>query len=83
MSDPSHSDPTAYRRALGHYATGVVIVTADQSGETSAITVNSFVSISLEPRLLMWSLACTRRSKSRPLERRRFAAAGGVKPGQW
>jgi 3-hydroxy-9,10-secoandrosta-1,3,5(10)-triene-9,17-dione monooxygenase reductase component len=57
MSDPSHSDPTAYRRALGHYATGVVIVTADQSGETSAITVNSFVSISLEPRLLMWSLA--------------------------
>ena len=27
--------------------------------------------------------ACTRRSKSRPLERRRFAAAGGVKPGQW
>lgn len=26
---------------------------------------------------------CTRRSKSRPLERRRFAAAGGVKPGQW
>jgi hypothetical protein len=29
------------------------------------------------------STACTRRSKSRPLERRRFAAAGGVKPGQW
>jgi fido (protein-threonine AMPylation protein) len=28
-------------------------------------------------------LRCTRRSKSRPLERRRFAAAGGVKPGQW
>jgi site-specific DNA-methyltransferase (adenine-specific) len=26
---------------------------------------------------------CARRSKSRPLERRRFAAAGGVKPGQW
>lgn len=27
--------------------------------------------------------ACARRSKSRPLERRRYAAAGGVKPGQW
>jgi Fic family protein len=26
---------------------------------------------------------CTRRSKSRPLERRRSAVAGGVKPGQW
>ncbi len=26
---------------------------------------------------------CTRRSKSRPLERRRYAAAGGVISGQW
>jgi len=26
---------------------------------------------------------CTRRSKSRPLERRGDAVAGGVKPGQW
>jgi len=26
---------------------------------------------------------CTRRRKSRPLERRRDAAAGGVKVGQW
>ncbi len=26
---------------------------------------------------------CARRRDSRPLERRRFAAAGGVKPGQW
>ena len=29
------------------------------------------------------SHACTRRSKSRPLERRGDAVAGGVKPGQW
>jgi len=26
---------------------------------------------------------CARRRKSRPLERRRYAAAGGVKPVQW
>jgi hypothetical protein len=26
---------------------------------------------------------CARRRESRPLERRRNAAAGGVKPGQW
>jgi hypothetical protein len=35
------------------------------------------------PTQVTRSLQCARRSKSRPLERRRFAAAGGVKPGQW
>jgi 3-hydroxy-9,10-secoandrosta-1,3,5(10)-triene-9,17-dione monooxygenase reductase component len=50
-------DPLAYRRALGHYPTGVVVVTADAGDEVAAITVNSFLSVSLEPRLVLWSLA--------------------------
>jgi flavin reductase (DIM6/NTAB) family NADH-FMN oxidoreductase RutF len=47
---------TAYRRALSCYATGVAIITADAAEGAWAITVNSFVSISLSPRLVMWSL---------------------------
>jgi flavin reductase (DIM6/NTAB) family NADH-FMN oxidoreductase RutF len=47
----------AYRRALGAYPTGVAVITADLAVGAAAITVNSFVSISLEPRIVLWSLA--------------------------
>ena len=47
----------AYKRALGAYPTGVAVVTADLAVGAAAITVNSFVSISLEPPIVLWSLA--------------------------
>jgi flavin reductase (DIM6/NTAB) family NADH-FMN oxidoreductase RutF len=60
-----------YRRALGAFATGVCVVVAEDeaanpsqdSGAAVGLTVNSFVSISLEPRLVLWSLGddCDRR----------------------
>ncbi len=50
-------DSLAFRRALGAFATGVaVITTADAAGGAAAITVNSFSSVSLNPRLVLWSL---------------------------
>ena len=46
------------RKAFGHYATGVTIITTrDAAGEPVGMTVNSFSSLSLEPPLLLWSLA--------------------------
>ena len=40
------------------FATGVTIVTArDAAGAASALTANSFNSVSLEPPLVLWSLA--------------------------
>lgn len=46
------------RQALGAYPTGVTIVTAHASdGRPVGLTVNSFASLSLEPPLLLWSLA--------------------------
>ena len=47
----------AFRRALGCYPTGVAVITAEASEGAWAITVNSFVSVSLSPRLVMWSLS--------------------------
>jgi flavin reductase (DIM6/NTAB) family NADH-FMN oxidoreductase RutF len=52
-------EPTRYRRALGTYATGVAIVTIaadanDQGVLALGMTINSFVSVSLEPRLILW-----------------------------
>ncbi len=54
--DPA-SDPRAFRRALGRFATGVTIVTAPGETEPVGITANSFASLSLTPPLVMWSPA--------------------------
>ena len=54
---------TTFRQALGHFPTGVTIVTAgDANGDPVGITANSFSSLSLEPPLILWSIA---RSSSR------------------
>ena len=49
-------EAVAYRRALGGFATGVCVVTADTADGPLGITVNSFTSVSLEPRLVLWCL---------------------------
>lgn len=52
-----------YRRALGSFATGVTVVTAEDAQGPLGLTVNSFTSVSLEPRLILWCLddVCDRR----------------------
>lgn len=46
------------REALGTYPTGVTVVTARApDGRPVGLTVNSFASLSLDPPLLLWSLA--------------------------
>ncbi len=52
-------ETTRYRRALGTYATGVAVVTIaaepnDSDVVALGMTINSFVSVSLEPRLILW-----------------------------
>lgn len=50
-------DSLDFRRALGSFATGVVVVTAlDTEGKRRGITVNSFSSVSLEPPLVLFCL---------------------------
>ncbi len=47
-----------FRLALGMFATGVTIVTArGADGGLLGLTANSFNSVSLEPPLVLWSLA--------------------------
>lgn len=50
-------DIRSFRRALGRFATGVIIVTAGQKGAVKGITVNSFSSLSLDPPLILWCLS--------------------------
>jgi flavin reductase (DIM6/NTAB) family NADH-FMN oxidoreductase RutF len=47
-----------FRAALGMFATGVTIVTGrDANGQRIGLTANSFNSVSLQPPLVLWSLA--------------------------
>jgi 3-hydroxy-9,10-secoandrosta-1,3,5(10)-triene-9,17-dione monooxygenase reductase component len=47
-----------FRRCLGKFATGVTVVTcAGEDGRPYGITANSFSSVSLEPRLILWNIA--------------------------
>ncbi len=47
-----------FRSALGSFATGVTVVTsADKDGAPVGVTASSFNSVSLDPPLVLWSLA--------------------------
>jgi flavin reductase (DIM6/NTAB) family NADH-FMN oxidoreductase RutF len=60
-----------FRRALGHFATGVTVVTYAPDGidEFRGTTVNSFTSVSLQPPLVLVSLG------------RQTRAAAALRPG--
>lgn len=50
-------DSSTFRQALGHFPTGVAIVTTRApDGRPVGLTINSFSSLSLDPPLVMWSL---------------------------
>jgi 3-hydroxy-9,10-secoandrosta-1,3,5(10)-triene-9,17-dione monooxygenase reductase component len=53
-------DPREFRNALGCYATGVAVITARTEADTDVgVTVNSFSSLSLDPPLILFSVART------------------------
>ncbi|MGD9734291.1 MAG: flavin reductase family protein [Solirubrobacterales bacterium] len=45
-------EPDAFRHVLGHYPTGVALVTADRPSGPVGMTCNSFTSVSLRPPLV-------------------------------
>ena len=46
-------DPAEFRQLCGHFATGVVVITAqDGEGAPAGMTANSFASVSLSPPLM-------------------------------
>ncbi len=48
--------PDRYREVMGHFATGISVVTALEGSRPHGITVNAFSSVSLEPALVMVAL---------------------------
>jgi len=50
--DPVDIDPKNFRRVLGHFPTGVTVVTANVESGPIGVAIGSFASISLEPPLV-------------------------------
>lgn len=58
QAQPPSFSPKEFRAALGMFATGVTIVTAvAPDGKPIGLTASSFNSVSLDPPLVLWSLA--------------------------
>lgn len=56
-STPSNDTRLALRSALGRFATGVTVISAQTAdGHVHCMTVNSFASLSLDPPLILWTL---------------------------
>lgn len=68
-------DPREFRTTLGHFATGVTVVTMQRENEAYGITVNAFMSVSLKPPLV--AIAIDERANAHPtlLESDRFGVS--------
>jgi len=63
----------AFRKALGHFSTGVTVVTVEREpGKIHGMTANSFTSVSLDPMLIL--VCVDQRAKLLPLlqKKKRF-----------
>jgi 3-hydroxy-9,10-secoandrosta-1,3,5(10)-triene-9,17-dione monooxygenase reductase component len=74
MSPERDHHTRRFRNALGAFATGVTIVTTrDARGQDTGLTANSFNSVSLDPPMVLFSLAKSSRSLAAFLEATHFA----------
>ena len=67
-------DPAALRTVLGHFATGVAIITALDGDEAVGMACNSFTSVSLEPQLVLFCAAKSSTTWPRIQAARKWAA---------
>jgi len=61
-----------FRDAMGQFATGVVVISTELDGGAHAMTANAFMSGSLEPPLVLISVACTARMHDKIRQSRVF-----------
>lgn len=61
---PPELDPARFRQVLGHFASGVTVVTAVEDGKPVGFTCQAFTSLSLDPPMV--ALAAAKSSTSWP-----------------
>lgn len=51
-------DPATFRQVMGRFTTGITVITVGtDDARRAGVTVNSFNTVSLEPPMILWSLA--------------------------
>ena len=55
--DHAAIDPTRFRKTLGHFATGVTVITVAHGSDVRGMTANGFMAVSLDPPLVLVSVA--------------------------
>ncbi|WP_236175463.1 flavin reductase family protein [Pseudomonas pseudonitroreducens] len=51
-------EPLSFRQALGHYASGITVITSHVDDEPIGFTCQSFYSVSMSPPLVSFSVMC-------------------------
>jgi flavin reductase (DIM6/NTAB) family NADH-FMN oxidoreductase RutF len=62
--DPAGLDPDLFRDVIGHFATGVTIITTRDEGSDFGVTVSAISSLSLQPPMLLACLNRTSRTQA-------------------
>lgn len=62
-----------FRQVMGHFATGVTVVTTNSQGTLAGLTVNSFASVSLNPPLVLVCIDMQSNTLSLLRESKKFA----------
>jgi len=55
-ADAPALDPKQFRRVVGHFATGVTVLATQMEAEVHGMTANAFMSLSLDPMLVVVGL---------------------------
>ena len=74
-------EPDRFRQVLGHFCTGVTVITTVDAGGPAGFTCQSFAAVSLDPPLVLF---CPSRSSAtwRRIERTRYFCANVLADGQ-
>jgi len=64
LKSPTRADHLDLRRCLGAFPTGVAVITYDTPDGYRGVTVNSFVSVSLDPALVLVSIGSGARART-------------------
>jgi flavin reductase len=72
---PAAFDERCFRRALGRFATGVVVISAGSGERLHAMTANAFMSGSLEPPLIVVSVGKRARMHQRLMDTSLFGVS--------
>lgn len=74
-AQPLSIDPREFRNCMGRFATGVTIITTEVDGQAHGMTANGFMSVSLEPPLVLISLGNKARLNGLLPQSRRFGVS--------